>query len=121
LVSEACFLAGLIKVSTQLDGAEQEAWKPQAVYHYIQDRYVKPDLIVDISEYMERKMLAIKAYETQFFNPTSKEPMTAISKPEFMDFLYGRAAEFGRTIGTKYGEGFTVERTPGINSFASLL
>ncbi len=116
LVSRACFLAGLRKLATQNNGSIQEAWRPKAVYHYIQDRHIKPDFVLDISAFMEIKMKAVKAFSSQFYDPDSTEPATPISGKEFMDFLYGRAAETGRMINVAYGEGFTVERSIGVKS-----
>ena len=122
LVSESCFLAGLIKVETiDNDDALQQAWRPKAVYHYIQDRYLKPDFIIDVSPYMEQKMDAIKAYASQFYDPESSEPVTPIATKEFLDFLYARATAFGRTIGAKYAEGFTTERAVGIRTLYDLI
>jgi bacillithiol biosynthesis deacetylase BshB1 len=121
LASDACFLAGLNKVNTYWDGVKQEAWRPQTVYHYIQDRYLKPDLVIDVSEFMDQKMNAVKAFKSQFYDPNSNEPGTAISSKEFIDFLYARCIEFGRPINAKYAEGFKCERIPGINSLFELL
>lgn len=120
LVSEACFLAGLRRIETTWDGVVQEAHRPKAVYHYIQDRMIDPDFVVDITSYVDRKFDAIKAYKTQFWDPNSKEPATPISGEEFFEFLRGRMAEYGRIIGAKYAEGFTVERIPGVNSLFDL-
>lgn len=121
LVSESCFLSGLIKVETKDESNKlQQAWKPNAVYHYIQDRYLKPDFVIDITAFMEKKMEAIKAYSSQFYNPDSNEPITPIATKEFMDFLYARAAEYGRIIDVKYGEGFVAERPVGIHSLFDL-
>ncbi len=117
LVSRACFLAGLPKIIT----GNLPAHRPKAVYHYIQDRFLRPDLIVDISDVFEQKMNAIMAFKTQFYDPNSAEPETPISSKEFLSFLSARSIEFGRTIGTQYGEGFTTERTLGINSLIELL
>ena len=121
LVSDACFLSGLIKVSSHYDGKEQEAWRPKAVYHYIQDRYIRPDFIVDISTTMEKRMEAIMAFSTQFFDPNSNEPSTAISSIQFIEGSRGRARQFGRLIGAEYGEGFTTERIPGVSNLFQLL
>ena len=121
LVSEACFYAGLARIKTMDKGKQQEAWRPLAVYHYIQDRQMKPDLVVDISEQMKSKMKAIKAYHSQFFNPASKAPPTYISTPEFLDSILNRNAEWGRIIGVKYAEGFMVERYPGVHSLFDLI
>ena len=120
LVSEACFLAGLVKVQTEVNGQIQQAFRPKAVYHYIQDVYLKPDFVVDVTEFVERKIEAIKAYKTQFYDPASNEPQTPISGKEFFDFVKGRMMQFGRPIGTEFGEGFTVEREPGVNDLFDL-
>lgn len=120
LVSRACFLSGLRKIETLVDGKAQAAWRPQAVYHYIQDRYTKPDFVIDISSVIEKKIASIKAFKSQFYDPESKEPETPISGKEFIDFQYSRCAEMGRIIGVKYGEGFTVERSIGVKSLWSI-
>jgi len=120
LASEACFLSGLRKIETEQDGSLQEAWRPRAVYHYIQDRYMDPDFVVDISAYIDRKMEAVLAFASQFHNKDSKEPQSPISSPEFLEFIKARAANYGRIIGAAYGEGFTVERAPGVESLFDL-
>ena len=109
MVSEACFLSGLPKVETTENGEAQKAWRPEAIYHYIQDYYIKPDFIVDITEYIDQKIDIIKAFKTQFFDPNSKEPETPISGEGFFDFIKARAMQFGRLIKADYAEGFTVE------------
>lgn len=120
LISEACFLAGLKKIETTWDGALQDAYRPQVVYHYIQDRMIKPDFVVDVTDFVEQKFEAIKAYKSQFWDPNSTEPQTPISGKEFFEFLRGRMAEFGRGIGTQYAEGFTAERYVGVNDLMDL-
>ena len=107
LVKRASFLAGLVKIKTSLNQIEQEKWRPKQIFHYIQDEYIEPDFVVDITNEMKTKMQSILAYSSQFYNPENKEPQTPISSQEFMDFLEGRARQFGRIIGVKYGEGFT--------------
>ncbi len=121
LVSEACFLAGLSKISTSWDGEEQIAHRPKAVYHYIQDHYLVPDFVIDVTDFVPQKMNAIKAYKTQFWDPNSTEPQTPISGEEFFEFLHGRMAQYGRSIGVKYAEGFTVERTLGVSNLFDLI
>ncbi len=123
LVHEACFLSGLRKIETQLDGKPQEAWRPKATYHYIQDYYTKPDIIFDITPYFNQKSEAIKAFKSQFFNPTSNqnEPETPISSADFWAFLEARARQFGRLINTTYAEGFTVKRPIGTKDLTTLL
>ncbi len=121
LASHSCFLAGLIKIETHLDGNAQVPWRPQTVYHYIQDYYAKPNLVVDISENMDQKMESIMTFDSQFYKPGSEEPNTPISSKEFLEFIKGRALEYGRLIGVKYGEGFTTARPPGTNDLMTLL
>jgi bacillithiol biosynthesis deacetylase BshB1 len=120
LIFEACFLSGLSKVITDDGGKTQNAWRPRLLYHYIQSQSLKPDFIVDISAFWEKKMEAVMAYKTQFHNPKSSEPETYISKPGFLKMLHGRAAEYGQAIGVEYGEGFTVRRVVGVESLFDL-
>ncbi len=123
LISRACFLSGLPKIETYVDNVPQNAHRPKSVYHYIQDYNIGPDFIVDISKYYNKKMESILAFKSQFYNPNQNnaEPSTPISSKEFMDFLEGRALEFGRLIGTKYGEGFKVDRPIGIENLMETL
>lgn len=120
LVSEACFLSGLRKVNTKWEGAEQLAFRPDFVYHYIQDHYLEPDFAIDVTDFVDKKFEAIMAYKTQFHNPNSKEPQTPISGEDFLDFIKGRMLQYGRSIGVKYAEGFQVERTIGVDNFLDL-
>lgn len=120
LVSEACFYSGLRMIETQLDGEVQEAHRPDAVYHYIQDYRIEPDFVVDVTEYFERKMDSIKAFKTQFYNPDSAEPETPISGQDFLDFIASRMRDLGRSAGAKYAEGFTVERVVGVKNIFDL-
>jgi bacillithiol biosynthesis deacetylase BshB1 len=120
LVAEASFLAGLRKIETQWEGKSQEAYRAKALYHYIQDFHIEPDFVVDVSEFVERKMEAILAYKTQFFDPNSSEPQTPISGKEFLDFVKARMVHFGRPIQANFAEGFTVERTIGVDNLFDL-
>ena len=108
LIADASFLSGLRKIETKLNGKKQEAWRPKAVYHYIQYRKLNPDFVVDISSLMEKRMEALKAFRSQFFNPDSKEPETLISSSEFLKHIYSRAAEHGKLINVQYAEGFNM-------------
>ncbi|HLG35939.1 MAG TPA: bacillithiol biosynthesis deacetylase BshB1 [Bacteroidia bacterium] len=121
LISESCFIAGLKKTETILDGNQQSLWKVKALYHYMQDRYIKPDFVVDVSEWFEKKMESVLAYKSQFYNPDSKETDTPISSKNFLEFLRSRAAEMGRNIGVQYAEGFTASRIPGIKNISDLI
>lgn len=124
LLRRACFLSGLKKIETTVDGKQQEPWRPSKLYFYIQDRYIKPDFVVDISEYFDKKMDAVFAYNTQFKKenrPDDTEPDTPISTPDFAHFLEARAREFGRVAGFKFGEGFVAERLIGVRSLDDLV
>jgi len=123
LVSDACFISGLRAV-TVADGEGQplEAWRPQAVYHYVQDVYIQPDFVVDITDEWDIKMKSILAYATQFnLEKHDDGPVTAISTPEFLKVVEARAREYGRLIGTTFGEGFTTERPIGLRDLGVLL
>ena len=122
LVSDACFLSGLRKIETSFDKVgKQNPWRPKAVYHYIQWKDITPDIVVDVTGFMDKKMASVKAYKTQFFDPDSKEPQTPISTANFTDSIIYRARNLGRLIGTEYGEGFTVERYPAVDSLFDLI
>lgn len=120
LVSESCFIAGLKMVETSLDDAPQQPWRPRAVYHYIQSVFITPDFVVDVSDAWEKKMEAIRCFKSQFHDPSSNEPSTYISSPEFMKMLESRGKELGHAIGAAYGEGFTKERHLGVNNLFDL-
>ncbi|WP_026464488.1 bacillithiol biosynthesis deacetylase BshB1 [Adhaeribacter aquaticus] len=122
LVREACFLAGLKQIKTQEEtGADQEAWRPKNMYHYIQDRYIQPDLIVDITDYWDQKVATIKAFKSQFYDPSNTTPNTYISNPDFLKFIESRAREMGHAIGTTFGEGFTKEKHIGVKNLFDLI
>lgn len=121
LVSETCFLSGLIKIETTMEGNKQVPWRPKAVYHYIQDIHLKPDFVVDITPFVEQKIKALQAFKTQFYDPNSKEPLTPISGEKYFDFLKGRWMDFGRSIGVDYAEGYTVNRPIGIEDITTIL
>lgn len=121
LVLEASFYAGLRMIKVKSDGIELEAYRPKAVYHYIQDRYLEPSFVTEVTPYVERKLDAIMAYSTQFYNPDSDEPQTPISGKDFLDFIRGRMSEMGRKMGVTYAEGFIVARTIGVDDIMDLL
>lgn len=120
LAFQACFLSGLSKVETAHNGNSQQAWRPKVLYHYIQSQWISPDVIVDVSEYWEKKMQAVKAFKSQFHDPNSKEPETYISSQGFMKMLEARGVELGHAIGVRYGEGFTTRRTIGVNTLMDI-
>lgn len=121
MVADACFYSGLVKIETRLNGVAQQAWRPKAVYHYIQDNFIHPDFVIDVTSFIDKKHQAIFAFSSQFYNPNSKEPETPISSKEFIEALDAKMALWGRAIGVRYAEGFTVNRYPGVNSLFDLL
>jgi len=120
LVYDAVFLSGLPKIETEVDGEKQDAHRPRLLLQYIQDRYIKPDIIVDISEHMDKKIESIKAFKTQFYNPDIDDLQTYISSPEFFETVIGRSREFGKSIGATFGEGFTSRKLLGVNNLFDL-
>ena len=121
LVSDACFLSGLMKIETQLDGANQKAWRPKLVYHYIQWNDIKPDFVVDITGFTDKKVASILAYKSQFHDPNSKEPESPITSKNFLESLNYRTQDLGRLVGVAHAEGFTVERYLAVNSLGDLI
>jgi bacillithiol biosynthesis deacetylase BshB1 len=123
LVSDSCFLSGLLKIETtdEETGELQKHWRPKVVYHYIQWKNITPDVVVNVSDFLELKMKAIKAYESQIFDPKSKAPETPISSKNFLDSVEYRARDLGRLIGVEAGEGFTVERFVAVESLSDLI
>lgn len=121
LVSDACFLAGLPKIKTDLNGDKQEAWRPKQVFHYIQWKNIEPDFVVDITSAMDKKIEACLAYKTQFYDPESKEPMTPIATKDFLESLTYRAQDLGRLSGVDYAEGFTSEKLLAFKNFDGLV
>ncbi|MFM7595780.1 MAG: bacillithiol biosynthesis deacetylase BshB1, partial [Flavobacteriales bacterium] len=115
LVARAAFLSGLPKIITERNGISQEAYRAPMLLHYIQDMYIEPDLVLDVSAYAEEKIKVVQCFSSQFYDPDSTEPETPISNAHFFEFMKGRMLQFGRPIGAKYAEGFTVNRTLGIN------
>lgn len=121
LVADAAFLSGLMKIETKLNGSLQQAWRPKYVFRYIQDRFLQPDFVVDITEVFEQKIEAIKAYKTQFHNTDLNEPETYISTPDFLESVIYRHKWFGKMIGVKYAEGFISEKMIGIRNFDAII
>ncbi|BFP42886.1 bacillithiol biosynthesis deacetylase BshB1 [Flavobacteriaceae bacterium GF1] len=123
LVSDACFLSGLVKIDTKMTGSGewQEPWRPKAVYHYIQWKNLEPDFVLDVSRFIEKKQEAILAYSSQFFDPKSDEPETPISSKNFLDSVNYRARDLGRLVGVDYAEGFTTERYVAVKSLDDLI
>jgi N-acetylglucosamine malate deacetylase 1 len=121
LVSDACFLSGLMKIETQLEGKSQSAWRPKLVYHYIQWKNITPDFVVDITGFTDKKIESILAYRSQFYDANSKEPESPITSKNFLESLNYRSRDLGRLVGVEHAEGFTVERYLAVNSLSNLM
>ncbi len=120
LARDACFLSGLRRISTVLNGEEQKEWRPKQVYHYIQWKNLTPDFVVDVSGFVEKKMEAVQAYGSQFYDPNNKEPVSPITSKNFLDSIRYRAQDLGRLIGAEAGEGFTAERFVAVDNLGKL-
>ena len=120
LTEDACFLSGLRRIETLDKGIIQKEWRPKAVYHYIQDRSLKPDFVIDISDYIDKKFELIMTYKSQFFDPLSIEPKTPISDKSFLESLRGKDSVYGRSINVTYAEGFTSSKLIGIDNLFDL-
>lgn len=121
LASDACFLAGLRKIETDLEGEAQESWRPKHVFHYIQWKNIKPEFVIDISNFMDKKIASCLAYKTQFYDPKSNEPMTPIATKDFQESLTYRAQDLGRLSGVEYAEGFTSEKLIALKNFEGIV
>ncbi len=121
VVSNACFLSGLVKVETEIDGVQQEKWRPKQVYHYIQWKNIEPDFVVDVTGFMDKKIASVMAYSSQFFDPKSKEPETPITSKNFTDSIEYRARDLGRLINVDFAEGFTSERYVAVENLSKLI
>ncbi|MCD8435787.1 bacillithiol biosynthesis deacetylase BshB1 [Tenacibaculum dicentrarchi] len=121
LVSNACFLSGLLKIETILNSEVQEKWRPKLVYHYIQWKNIAPDVVVDVTGFMDKKEKSVLAYASQFFDPNSKEPETPITSKNFTDSINYRAKDLGRLINVDFAEGFTSERYVAVKKISELI
>jgi bacillithiol biosynthesis deacetylase BshB1 len=121
MVTKACFISGLIKIETLLDGKIQDCFRPEVVYNYIQFQIQKPDFIIDISGFEDKKFEAINAYGSQFFSKDSKEVETFISQKGFLDVIRSNDLVLGKSIQVDYAEGFQINRYLGVNDLMSLI
>ena len=121
LVSDACFLSGLVKVVTTLEDEKQEKWRPKRVYHYVQWKNSTPHFVVDVTGFIPAKTAAVLAYSSQFYDPKSTEPETPITSKNFIDSINYRAKDLGRLIGVEHAEGFTSERYVAVENLSKLI
>lgn len=121
LVSDACFLSGLVKIETVLEGNNQQPWRPKHIFNYIQWKNITPDFVIDITDFMQKKIDACLAYKTQFYDPNSTEPMTPIATKDFLESLTYRAQDLGRLSGVDFAEGFTTEKLIALKNFDGII
>lgn len=121
LVYDACFLSGLLKIQTSYNGVTQDTWRPKHIFNYIQWNEEKPDFIIDISHFLDKKIEACMAYKTQFYDPNSLEPNTPITSINFKKSIIYRAENLGRLIGCDAGEGFTSQKWIGLKDFENFI
>lgn len=113
LVEAARFWSKLTK--TDLPG---EPYHPQRIYYYycVHLRLIpQPALILDISEFWEQKLAAIRCYRSQFIEGRAQEP------PTFLDQLRDQAATWGWAIGTRYGEPLASREPIGLGNLTALI
>ncbi len=122
LVNDAVFLSALPKIVTDVEGVNQKAWKPKILLQFIQDYYIKPDIVIDVTNFWDQKVRSIQAFKSQFYNPEydKEEQQTYISSPDFLKVVEARAREYGKYIDAVYGEGFTCRRLLGVDSLFDL-
>ncbi len=123
LVADASFLSGLRKIETFDGEIKQEIWKTKYIFNYIQDLYIHPSFVIDISDVIDKKLDSIRAFKTQFYTPGENynEPQTYISSPEFLESVINRSKMFGKMIGVKHAEGFVSKKMIGMNSFDAFI
>ncbi len=109
LVREAAHHSGLGKIRTG-----QRRFRPGALLYFKLPTHCFPSLVVDVSEYGEKRMSAIQSYRSQLFDPASREPDTYLSQPDFLTHVHNVHAFYGTLIGTRMGEGFLVKGIPEI-------
>jgi bacillithiol biosynthesis deacetylase BshB1 len=121
MAQRACFASGLPKIETNFDNKLQSAWRPKAVYSYIQSNFLEPDFVVDITDFMDKKLEAIMTFKSQFFNPNTDEPNTFISDKSFIEMIKSQNLIFGKSIGVQYAEGFHTARYMGVDNLFDLI
>jgi bacillithiol biosynthesis deacetylase BshB1 len=118
IVREAARLATMRRYD---EDSGMEAITMPAIAHAVYSRLVIPSFIVDVSEFAEGKMNAIRAYPSQFFHSESKEPTTRISEEGFLQQIEWRMRYYGSLIGVAAGEPFYVREALNVEDPVSLL
>jgi bacillithiol biosynthesis deacetylase BshB1 len=101
LVAEAVHHAGLAKIRTG-----QQRYRPQTLLFFKLPTNLAPSFVVDVSDFSEQRRAAIAAYRSQLFDPSSSEPSTTLSHPDFLTNVENIHSFYGTLIGKRKGEGF---------------
>ena len=99
----------------------EEKIAPPIVAHTVFSRLVSPTFVVDVSEFHQRKMDALRAHASQFFDPNSTAPETMLTGKRFLDDVASRSRYFGTLIGVEYGEPFYVREALNVDDPFALL
>lgn len=118
IVREAARLATMARYDFE---AGQAPVKMAAIAHSLFSRHVVPSFIVDVSDFVEEKMKAIRAHASQFYNEQSQEPATRISDQAFLQQIEDRMRYFGALINVKAGEPFFVREALNVEDPIALL
>ncbi len=121
LLKRACFLSGLSKIETIVEGNQLEPWRPKSVFSYIQDHYLEPDFMIDVTDVWEERMKSLLAYKSQFYDPKSTEKETPISGKSFLNIIEGRAQQMGRLIQVEYAEGLRKVNSLKVNLLTDIM
>lgn len=115
LVTEATFYTGLVKIKTSFP-----KHRPNRVLYYLTTYEFEPSFIVDISKQFSTKLKALRAYQSQFYNPNWPGEDTFVSSKWFMEAVDFRARHFGWMAGVKYGEPFWIREKLVLDDIVSL-
>ena len=107
LVTDAAFYAGLRKLETA-----HPAHRPQQTIYFSTFDARRPDMLVDVTDVIETRRAAMRAFESQFHKEGSTEPETMLAQRSFLDMIEARAREFGAMINVEFAEGFLCRRPP---------
>ena len=120
LIYEAAFLSGLAKLETKHENKVQNPWRPRINLNYQQWNDFKPDVIIDISEFIETKKEAIMAFKSQVLKDSNTKS-TKINSDNFIESIKYRAKNFGRLIDKEYAEAFQSRKNIAVNNIFDLL
>jgi bacillithiol biosynthesis deacetylase BshB1 len=118
IVREAARLATMKRYDEE---ADLPAVKMPAIAHSLFTRLVVPSFIVDVSDFVEEKMQAIRAHASQFYRAESAEPRTRISEQNFLKQIEDRMRYFGSLINVAAGEPFYVREALNVEDPVELL